>query len=216
MLLIWDFKIEETISVTTEENYIRATKENEVANRFPCMPLLDLTKVDCNCSSLPRNEKVILANESQTLDRELQNLTLAGDATSEEEEEQFVEEQEDSKSDGEEEEFDFNADFKAMFNNTEEFLLVADSVASSIKDTLFTEKFTLKGSSFHEHLQVGLKMCKEALIKKDVVPLKLVYDPTNRRDGNAIVVQAKHDTWRPIHYIPKVPKITHAIRGRNC
>ena len=60
-------------------------------------------------------------------------------------------------------------------------------------------------------------MCKEVLIKKDVVPLKLVYEPTNRRDENAIVVQAKHDTWRPIGYIPgvKVPKITQAIEGKE-
>ena len=91
------------------------------------MPLLDLTKVDCNCSSFPHRGKVILANKSQTLDRELQNLTLAGDATSEEEDEQFVEEEEDGKSDGEEEEFDFDADFKATCNNTEELLPVADS-----------------------------------------------------------------------------------------
>ena len=57
---------------------------------------------------------------------------------------------------------------------------------------------------------------EEALIKKDVVPVKLVYEPTNRMNGNAIVVQAKYDTWRPIVYIPKVPKITQAIEGRNC
>ena len=122
------------------------------------MPLLDLTRVDCNCSSLPRHGIVILANESQTLDRELQNVTLGGDATSEEEDEQFVEEEEDGKSNGEEEEFDFNADFKATCNNTEKELFpVADSVVSLIKDTLFTENFTLKGSSFHEHFQLDLK-----------------------------------------------------------
>ena len=160
--------------------------------------------------------KAILANKREQIVRELHNLTLAGDTTSDEEDEQFVEEEEKSKSDGEEE-FEFDADFKATCNNTEEFLQVADSVVSLIKDTLFTEMLTLKGSGFHEHFQAGLKMCKEALIKKDVVPLKLIYEPTNRRDENAIAIQAQHDTWRPIGYITgvKVPKITQAIKGKK-
>lgn len=75
----------------------------------------------------------------------------------------------------------------------------------------------MKGSSFHDHFQAGLKLCKEVLIKKDVVLLKLVYEPINRKDENAIVVQAQHDTWRTIGYIPgvKVPKITKAIEGKQ-
>lgn len=105
------------------------------------MPLLDLTKVDCNCSNFPRRGKVILANGSRTLDRGLQNLTLEENATSEEGEEEFIEEEEDDKSDGEEEEFDFYADAKATCSNTEkEFLPVAESVISSIDDTLFTNR----------------------------------------------------------------------------
>lgn len=75
----------------------------------------------------------------------------------------------------------------------------------------------MKGSSFHDHFQAGLKLCKEVLIKKDVVLLKLVYEPINRKDENAIVVQAQHDTWRTIGYIPgvKVPEITQAIGGKE-
>ena len=216
VLLLWDFKLDETISVTSSRSLVQP-RETKSPNRIPFMPLLDLTKVDCNCSNFPRRGKVILANGSQTLDRGLQNLTLDENAASEEEE-QSLEEEEDDESDGEEEEFDFDADAKATCSNTEkEYLPVADSVLSSINDTLFTESFTLKGSSFHDHFQAGLKVCKEAVIKKAVVPLKLVYEPINRKDENAIVVQAQHDTGRPIGYIPgvKVPNITQAIEGKE-
>jgi len=87
----------------------------------------------------------------------------------------------------------------------------AQNASSEWNDPL--AKFTLKGNSFHEHFQDGLKLCKAALMRKETVPLKLVYEPINRRDENAILVHARCDSWRPIGYIPgiKVPKVTVAI-----
>ena len=47
--------------------------------------------------------------------------------------------------------------------------------------------------------------------------MKLIFEPVNRRDENAITVQAQFDTWQPIGYIPgsKVPKVTEAIRNKE-
>ena len=75
-----------------------------------------------------------------------------------------------------------------------------------------------KGSSFHEHFQLGLKMCKEVLIKKITVAVKLVYEPVNRRDENAILVHTKCENTRsPIGYIPgiQVPKVEQAIEDKE-
>lgn len=47
--------------------------------------------------------------------------------------------------------------------------------------------------------------------------MKLIFEPVNRRDENAITVQAQFDTWQPIGYTPgiKVPKVTEAIRNKE-
>ena len=57
-------------------------------------------------------------------------------------------------------------------------------------NTLYTETYTLKGSSYHGHFQKTLKNGKEQMIKKDLVPVKLSFEPTNVRDENAILVHA--------------------------
>lgn len=87
------------------------------------------------------------------------------------------------------------------------------TVVVTVGDILFTETFTLKGSSFHEHFQDGLKRSREVLNKKEDLPVKLTFEPVNRRDENAILVQARIEPWKPIGYIPgiKVPKVTQAI-----
>lgn len=120
-----------------------------------------------------------------------------------------------------EEEFDFDSNVPDTRDGAREFIPDASGPSGKAAEdpcTLFTETFTLKGSSFHEHFQLGLKMCKEALIKKDTVPVKLVYKPINRRDKNTILVHTECDnTWRPIGYIPgiKVPKVTQAIEDKE-
>ena len=94
---------------------------------------------------------------------------------------------------------------------------VPDSNYASLKDTMSTETFSLKGSSFHDHFQCALRLCRESLKRKESIPLKLIFEPVNRRDKNAIIVQAGCDTWQPIGYIPgiKVPKVTKAICNKE-
>ena len=82
------------------------------------------------------------------------------------------------------------------------------------KDTLYTEYFKLKGSTYHEHFQSALRRCKTLARNKTEVKLKLVIEPTNKEDENAIIVQAElENMWQPLGYIPgaKVQKAMDAI-----
>ena len=210
VILIWEFQIQETtLSVTSASSLVRANIAS-LPDKIPAMPLLNLSEVDCNCTSVRRGQ-VILQNETQSTTRGLQNLSLAENYEQEDSQEEdsflveVVEEWDEDESD-----FDVHGPTSAAVE------FVPDNHASS-KDTMFTETFTLKGSSFHDHFQCALRLCRESLKKKVTIPVKLIFEPVNRRDENAITVQAGFDTWKPIGYIPgiKVPKVTEAIRNKE-
>lgn len=63
----------------------------------------------------------------------------------------------------------------------------------------------------------------EALIKKEIVTVRLHFEPTNRQEENAIVVQVKsvqgsgEQLWQSIGYIPglKVPKVRLAMENKE-
>lgn len=213
MLLIWDFEIKEAyLSVTSSQSGVRPKVPNS-PDKMPSMPLLNLSSVDCNCSNFPRQGNVLVANEDEGATKGIQNLSLSEDLLSEQSSEEGDSDEEEDKEG--EEEFDFDEDICQNSDEAKEY--VPSENGPSGKD-LFTETFTLKGSSFHEHFQEGLKLCKGVLMKKETVALKLVYEPINRRDENAILVEANCDsTWRPVGYIPgiKVPKVTVAIEGKE-
>ena len=85
-------------------------------------------------------------------------------------------------------------------------------------DTTKVEFFTelmmrFRGSSYHSSFQGNLSQCNELLMKKETVNVRLHFEPTNRRDENAIVVQVQlvhasngsvlgEKMWQPIEYIP--------------
>lgn len=210
VILIWDFQIQETtLSVTSASSLVRPNIPS-LPDKMPAMPLLNLSEVDCNCTSVGRGQ-VLLQNQAQRATRGLQNLSLAENSEQEDsqEEDSFLEE---VVEEWDEDESDF--DVHVPTSAAVEF--VPDNNAS-LKNTMFTETFTLKGSSFHDHYQRALRLCRESLKKKESIPVKLIFEPVNRRDENAITVQARFDTWEPIGYIPgiKVPKVTEAIRKKE-
>ena len=82
------------------------------------------------------------------------------------------------------------------------------------EETLFTEYFKLKGSTYHDHFQKALRQCKRLMLDKKEVAVQLVIEPANVADENAIIVQAELDSmWHPVGYIPgvKVKKAMNAI-----
>ena len=161
-LLIWDFQLQETnLSVTSSRCLVRP-KIPSAPNNISSMPLLDLTLVDCNCSNFPRRGNVLLENVAQGTARGIQKLSISENNRSQDDE---VNVEENRSEEEDEEEFDFHAYVPDTSDGAREFIPDASghsAKASEESCTLFTETFTLKGSSFHEHFQLGLKMCKEA------------------------------------------------------
>ena len=63
----------------------------------------------------------------------------------------------------------------------------------------FTNVFvhiSLLSQQLSRAFQIGLKMYKEALTEKETVPVKLVYEPINRRYENAILVHTECDNTK--------------------
>ena len=210
MILIWEFQIQETtLSVTSASSLVRPNIPS-LPDKMPAMPLLNLSEVECNCTFVRRGQ-VLLQNEAQSATRGLQNLSLAKNSEQEE-----ASQEEDSSLEEVVEEWDEDeSDFHVHVPTSAAVEFIPDNASS--KDTMFTETFTLKGSSFHDHFQCALRLCRESLKKKESIRVKLIFEPVNRRDENAITVQAQCDTWQPIGYIPgiKVPKVTEAIRKKE-
>ena len=172
--------------------------EEKPADGLVIMPRLVFGKVNCNCTKFPHLGDIIVSSrdETETVSQYLQNLDLGSDSNGEED---ISESEEQELSSGDSDDTDDG--------NVE----------------LFTETMSLKGSSYHSSFQSHLRQCKEALMKKETVSVRLHFEPTNTRDENAIVVQVKlgqsgsEELWKPIGYIPgpKVPKVTTALRNNE-
>ena len=83
------------------------------------------------------------------------------------------------------------------------------------EDEQFSELIVMKGCSFHNHFQEALYTCKQLMLNENAPQLSLNFEPTNKRDENAITVHALLADWTPIGYIPanKVPKVTDAMQN---
>ena len=192
--VVWDF--DHASGMTAAAYAVRP--EEKPADGLVIMPRLVFGKVNCNCTRFPHLDDVIVSSrdETETVSQCLQNLDLSSESSGEED-----------LSDNEELELSSEDS-----DNTD-----ADNVE------LFSETINLKGSSYHSSFQSHLRQCKEVLMKKETVTVRLVFEPTNRRDENAIVVQVKlgqsrsEELWNPIGYIPgpKVPKVTSALQNNE-
>ena len=81
---------------------------------------------------------------------------------------------------------------------------------------LYNEELEGKPSLDFDRMPFGLKNCRELSCAKRVVELRVLPEPNNIRDCNALIIQAKiENQWERIGYIPKekVPKFTSAIRN---
>ena len=212
VMLIWDFNVNKIASLTASQCSVQP-KMPMCADKLPIMPLVGLNLVSCNCVNAETKGTVIWKNcGPASAASDLQKLSIAA----------ANEEWEDSDSANSEQEEDDNLDEFMDFPHVNNIALsegqefsMAESVCNS-EETLFTETFGLKGSSFHKHFQKTLKLCKEQLLNKKTLAIKLRFEPINRRDENAILVLACPGSfWEPIGYIPgiKVPKVTLAVQN---
>lgn len=182
------------------------------------MPNLDPSKVNCNCSKPSKQGKsrVLLSTEGTfgTLYSKVVSrwsckpvaTTRGGRRPLDNFADEFNDEDEDDE---------FYDDLPVSFSTGEKELITPQNHVSGT-ETCYTATFTLKGSSYHKHFRKTLKECKERLVNKKPVPIKLSYEPVNIRDENAILVHAcPRNSWEPVGYIPGllVGKVTHAIQN---
>lgn len=128
--------------------------EEKPADGLVIMPRLVFGKVNCNCTKFPHLGDIIVSSrdETETVSQYLQNLDLGSDSNGEEDISES-EEQELSSGDSD------------------------DTDAGNVE--LFTETMSLKGSSYHSSFQSHLRQCKEALMKKETVSVRLHFEPTD-------------------------------------
>ena len=130
------------------------------------MPPLDLSRVTCNCVNSSSNEKVLSHTESNTISEiNIQKLSLLDI----DERNTCGEEEEDK----EEEEGEDDENFADASGLSSKALFAPESTECPPTQPLYTETFTLKGSSFHEHFQRTLKGCKDKMINKESILIRL-------------------------------------------
>ena len=154
-----------------------------------CCPWLELTRCHCNCTTFPKLGKVLVSGDTP----------VAGSI-----------DDSDEYSSEDEEQNDMNQD------DVEEASEEEEEHEESVP--MFTEYVPLRGSSFHQDCQSTLKKCRELLCAKEPVELRILPEPDNLRDCNALIIQAKVGSqWDRIGYIPKekLPKFTAAIRNNE-
>ena len=183
--VVWDF--DHASGMTAAACAVRP--KEKPTDDWVIMPRLVFGKVNnCNCTNFPHLGDIIVSSrdDTESVSQYLQNLDLGSESNGEEE-----------VSESEEQELSSEDSYDNDAGNVE----------------LFTETMNLKGSSYHSSFQSHLRQCKEALMKKEAVTVRLHFEPTNRHDENAIVVQVNlaqlgsEEVWKPIGYIrsPKVP-----------
>ena len=129
----------------------------------------------------------------------------------------IVEENAREEGEKEEEEGEDNDDFADASGLHSKELFAPESTECPPTEPLYTETFTLKGSSFHKHFQRTLKSCKDKM-NNETILIRLGKEQVKRGDENAVLVHAcPGDTWEPIGYIPgvKVLKVTKAINNNE-
>ena len=175
------FDFEIMASMSQVTTSLRPYTDYEEENTIPEIPWLDVELVRCNCSSFPEVGNIGVKSSSNG------NTSQAANDSSE------------SESDNDVSHEDVSSTTSDDSDNPDE------------TPALFTEYFKLKGSTYHAHFQDALRRCKRLSMDKRDISIKLLIEPANARDENAIVVQVQVDsTWQPVGYIPAV-KIKKAM-----
>lgn len=87
-----------------------------------------------------------------------------------------------------------------------------------INDDLQVESFQVKGSFHEERYQQALSLCDNAKRQKQAVSLRVVFEPENIQDKNAIKFEVYFDNeWHMIGYcgVRKIPKLRKAMNAHE-
>ena len=143
----------------------------KAADELSITRLLAYEKVECNCTSFPNVESVIIP--AKFADRDLAEMMADIDIESN---------KEDSYGAQKDEQYELGEDKHDEQDEDMEKIIEREE---------YTEVMKMKGRSYHEHFQSYLKVRKEMLVKNEQPEVRFFPEPANRRDENAIVLQAK-------------------------
>ena len=174
IMLVWDFDVDDVFLSLTASQCSVQVKIPSKPTSITSMPYLDHKTVNCNCDSKSVQGKVCLSSSltsaAKRATSSMQRLSLS-DINEEEEGNTSEEESEQQElQDADEEVLGFVTDCLIDRRGAGE-LISPENTAGDVPEPLFTESFTLKGSSYHEHFQEILKNCKDKKIKKESLPV---------------------------------------------
>ena len=153
LMVIWDFDMDRiNLSFTASQCSVKAQIPSAV-NTIYSMPYLDSNRVNCNCAKSSKQEKVLLSLScaATTAASQLRRLSLShvnDDDALEEEGEEEAELEVEVELEDVEEEIDLLCDRVNDSGGAE--LFAPENSVCECGETLFTESFTLKGSSYHD------------------------------------------------------------------
>jgi len=190
--VLFNFKVVNSMSEAA--GIVKPTDPVSEVDDFPSIPWADIRNCICNCSSFPNTGNVIV-NENQP------NCYQPDTSDCESEVD--------------------NRDNNSMHVNAEmdiekqpSIIIDEEDTTTSDHKTCFSEKYKLKGSSFHPSFQKAIKLCNKLRARKETFSLRLHSEQVNLRDENALVVQCCIDReWKTLGYIPgkKVCKVSAAF-----
>ena len=85
-------------------------------------------------------------------------------------------------------------------------------------DEFYSESFTVTGSYNEDRYQTALLKCSDAIRRKESFPIRVLFEPNNIEDKNAIKFEVYFDnSWLIIGYcaVKKIPKLNKAIRKKE-
>ena len=108
-------------------------------------------------------------------------------------------------------------DVRRLFDDNDgDNIVEPDTTAEDVDaDDLYCQTFAGRGSYWEEKYQRVLIECRRMLGNNEDVVVRLVFEPENRQDRNAIRFDAYVDgSWHPLGYagLRKIPKLTKAIK----
>ena len=161
------------------------------------MPLTDAADMKgCNCAKAKYGALMYALNKDGSVAQDTSGADLASDSAAATADPPLSEED--------------DSDFERQDDDQEEAVGEEDPEGPTGE---YSITLPVKGSAF-ERFQPTLHLMREGLCQNQVVECRLVKEPTNARDKNAVLVEGKvNDDWQPIGYIgvTQLPRVCVAL-----
>ena len=165
------------------------------------MPWLDFGDCSCNCTKWPRACSVLVDEETVGPIGKLRESNDSAETTGDNEEDS-------------DESDDFTPDPDALDHNNYIRQHNINTATASVNEPLVSEKYRLKGSSYHSSMQKALRNAQRMIAAGEEVQIAIFEHTVNVRDENALIAKVTiAGVHKPIGYIPgrKIKKFKAAM-----